>query len=172
MGGATKTAIKIAALFSERSQELIRRARRLLRSNADADDAVQEVMVALLTAPHAVGVIERVRAWLFGLVHDRCVDLIRREHRRREREAATSIEGLFRGADPAELVERRELCRAVAAAVDELPPPLRWVVVKNELDELSFREMSEESGVPMGTLMARKAKAFEILRAKLKGFMG
>ena len=39
---------------------------------------------------------------------------------------------------------------------------------KNELEEKTFREMSEESGVPMGTLMARKAKAAEFLRWKLR----
>jgi len=53
--------------------------------------------------------------------------------------------------------------------VDSLPADLRWVVVKNELEEMTFREISEESGVPMGTLMARKAKAIELLRRDLKG---
>jgi RNA polymerase sigma factor (sigma-70 family) len=156
-------------VFAKHGQGMFRRARRILQSEADADDAVQEVMLSLVRTPRLLGAVRELRAWLLGLVHKRCVDLIRGERRRRERETGTSIEGLFLGTDPAELAERDEICKAIAEAVDALPEDLRWIVVRNELEEMTFREMSEESGIPMGTLMARKAKAIELLRRDLKG---
>jgi RNA polymerase sigma factor (sigma-70 family) len=163
----------VAELFAEHGREILGRARRLLRSDADAEDAVQEVMLSLVRAPHVLAAVERVGGWLLALVHRRCVDLVRGDRRRGKKEAGTGIEDLFPGTDPAELAEREELCRAVARAVDALPEKLRWAFVRNELEEKTFREMSEESGVPMGTLMARKARAVDRLRAKFmrQGFV-
>lgn len=168
MGEEATASHPVAEIFAEHGWEMVRRARRVLRSDADAADAVQEVMLALVRAPHVLGAVERIGAWLLALVHRRCVDLVRGDRRREEKEAGAGIEDLFPGADPAELAENEEFCRAVARAVDALPEGLRWAFVRNELEERTFREMSEESGVPMGTLMARKAKAVELLRAQLR----
>ena len=168
MGEEATAAHPVAEIFAEHGREMLGRARRLLRSDADAEDAVQEVMLSLVRAPHVLAALERVGGWLLALVHRRCVDLVRGDRRREEKEAGAGIENLVPGADPAELAEREELCRAVARAVDALPEELRWAFVRNGLQEKTFREMSEESGVPMGTLMARKAKAVELLRAELR----
>lgn len=168
MGEEATAGHPVAEIFAEHGREMVRRARRVLRSDADADDAVQEVMLALVRAPHVLGAVERIGAWLLALVHRRCVDLIRKDRRREEGEAEAGIRDLFPGTDPAELAEHEELCRAIARAVDALSDELRWAFVKNGLEERTFREMSEESGVPMGTLMARKAKAVELLRAELR----
>ena len=170
MGEEATAAHPVAELFAEHGREMLGRARRLLRSDADAEDAVQEVMLSLVCAPHVLAAVEKAGGWLLALVHRRCVDLVRTERRREEKEIAAggAFEELFPDADPAELAEREELCRAVAGAVDRLPREVRWAFVRNELEERTFREMSEESGVPMGTLMARKAKAVELLRAELR----
>jgi DNA-directed RNA polymerase specialized sigma24 family protein len=96
------------------------------------------------------------------------VDLVREDRRREGKEAAGGGGGSPRRADPAELAEQEELARAVARAVDALPEDLRWAFVGNALEEKTFREMSAESGVPTGTLMARKARAVELLRAELR----
>jgi RNA polymerase sigma factor (sigma-70 family) len=160
----------IARLFAENAQRMARRARHVLRSEDDADDAVQEVMLTLVRAPHVLGAVERVGAWLLSLVHRRCVDIVREGRRRGQRaeEAAGSLEELFPDEDPAVLAERDELCAAVAGAVDALPPELRWAFTANVLEEKPFRRMSEESGVPMGTLMARKSRAVELVRGELE----
>ena len=173
MGEEATAGHRVAEVFAEHGREMVRRARRVLRSDADADDAVQEVMLALVRAPHVLGAVERIGAWLLALVHRRCVDLLRGDRRREEKEAGAGIADLFRRADPADLAEHEELCRAVAQAVDALPGELRWAFVRNELEDKTFREMAEESGIPMGTLMARKARAVGLLRERLRrrGFM-
>jgi RNA polymerase sigma factor (sigma-70 family) len=157
-----------AAILAEHGREMLRRARRALGSDADADDAVQEVMLSLVRAPHVLGAVERIGAWLLALVHRRCVDLVRVDRRREGKETAGGAGGSPLGADPAELAEQEELARAVARAVDALPEELRRAFVGNALEEKTFREMSAESGVPMGTLMARKARAVDLLRAELR----
>jgi len=159
----------IANLFAAYGNALRQRARRILGSDADADDAVQEVMLTLLNGPDVLPTIERVAGWLFTLVRRRCIDIIRSDARRKVREAAEGVAGLFDGADdPAALMEQREVAELVAAAVDELPEAERYAFVANALDGLTFREMAEHTGVPMGTLMARKKRAVDTIRNQMR----
>src|SRR5947209_20547207 len=55
----------------------------------------------------------------------------------------------------------------IQSAVDALPPELREVIVLRELNELSYREISEVVGVPMGTVMSRLSRARDRLAVAL-----
>jgi RNA polymerase sigma factor (sigma-70 family) len=160
----------IAELFTAHAERLKRRARRILGSDADAEDAVQEVMLTILNAPHALSAVDRLVGWLFTLVRRRCADIIRSDAARRAREVGATIDELFAGSgDPAALMETEEAAGLVAEVVEELPATLKYAFVANALEGLTYRQMSEDSGVPMGTLMSRKQNAVEAIRARLRG---
>ncbi|MHC4780907.1 MAG: RNA polymerase sigma factor [Planctomycetota bacterium] len=163
----------IAELFTRHGEDMVRWARKTLHSETDAEDVVQDVLLALLRAPHMLTGVERLSSWLFTLVRRKSVDFIRREVNRRGREEIVGLGEVFEGTDPALWMEREEFSEAFAEAVDALPGALRSVFVLNGLRDRTFREISEETGVPMGTLMARKKNAVEILRGILlrKGFL-
>src|SRR5205823_6012468 len=73
------------------------------------------------------------------------------------------------GAAAAESVcERRELADAVASALDELPPPLREVLVLRHYEGMNFEAMSRLLGQPASTLKSRFAAALGRLRVRLK----
>ena len=174
-GTQSDEAQAIASIFTEHGQELVRLARRVVRSEVDAEDAVQEAMLAVLRAPHLLAVVDRVGAWLYTLVRRRCVDLIRQQQRRRDHELDEALADLFAGQqDPSRLMEQEEFCRAVARAVDDLPPERRHAFVEHALEGRTFHEISDESGVPMGTLMARKKMAVDSIRQQLRrqGWLG
>jgi RNA polymerase sigma factor (sigma-70 family) len=57
-------------------------------------------------------------------------------------------------------------------ALAELPETLREVFVKTELMGLSFKRLSQETGVPVNTLLSRKHKAVQTLRIKLLDLYG
>ena len=162
-----KTASELADILVGHSPEMLRRARRIVRSEADAEDAVQEAILVVLRAPHVLGTIERLGAWLVALVHRRCVDIVREEKRRSQLHNRTAPARATAQSEQAP-EEEDELCREVARAVGELPGELRVPFVENVLAEKTFRELASETGVPMGTLMARKARAVELVREKLK----
>jgi len=158
----------IAAIFAEYGDQLVARARRVLGSEADAEDAVQEVMLTLLDAPHLLSTVDRLGGWLLTMARRRAIDLVRSDARRTARESSDAVEELFAGVpDPAAWMERDEVARAVARAVEELPHAQRAAFVANALDGRTFKEISEETGVPMGTLMARKKKAVDHIRTRL-----
>lgn len=166
---AEQDRVTIAGLFEEHAADLRRRARWVLGSEADADDAVQEVMLTLLEAPNLLAGVERIAGWLLTLVRRRAIDIVRSESRRRRREEDDAVAELLAGAGDLEAdLEREELARAVAAAVRGLPGPQREVFVANELEGVTFRELSERSGTPMGTLMARKKRAVDRIRERLR----
>jgi RNA polymerase sigma-70 factor (ECF subfamily) len=56
---------------------------------------------------------------------------------------------------------------AVARALDALPAEFREVIVLRELEGLSYKEMSDVIGVPVGTVMSRLSRARERLRVVL-----
>jgi RNA polymerase sigma factor (sigma-70 family) len=138
----------IDEVYSGYYPSILRRARQVLRSEVDAEDAAQEVLLHLVKAPHVLSGVERMGAWLYTLVYRRCVDIIRGGVRRRDRETRAGVEELFAGHDPEEMMEREEVCAAVARAVDG--------------------QISKQSGIPMGTLMARKKRAVDQIRRQLQ----
>lgn len=150
-------------------RSMFRRARRILHSEADAEDVVQEVALTLLDAPYALAPVERLEGWLLTLVKRKAVDLIRARERRRKRESAHALEELLREApDPQELMAREETVEVVVRRLAALPAVQREAFRQNALEGRTFREMSAESGTPMGTLMARKKKAVDAIREELR----
>jgi len=167
--GDTAIEYTVEQIFERHGQEMIRRAKSVLRSDADADDVVQDVMLTIVRAPHLLDVVERLGAWLLSLVHRRCIDVLRGGARRDAKEAETpgGIRDVLPGRDPADIAESDETCRAIAQAIDRLDDELRTVFVANVLEEKTYREISRETRIPMGTLMARKARALATVRDDL-----
>ena len=84
---------------------------------------------------------------------------------------ALSLEELLPSSDAGPEAEfaRLVLMEALDDALDELPPEQREVFVAHEVMGRSFKEMAEESGVSMNTLLARKRYAVLHLRERLQG---
>lgn len=67
------------------------------------------------------------------------------------------------------LLSRKTIQEAISSEVKKLPPEQRYVFERNEIDGLSFKDIADESGININTLLARKHYAVARLRAKLKG---
>jgi len=71
------------------------------------------------------------------------------------------------GADPQDVVRRGELRRRIEAALDELPPYHRGVILMREVEGLSYEEMAKAMGVSKGTIMSRLFHARKKLQRAL-----
>jgi RNA polymerase sigma-70 factor (ECF subfamily) len=143
-------------------------ARYLLRDEHDAQDAVQDAVLKALR--HFDGFRQGdARAWLLTIVRNSCYSW-HKAHRKDRMSVPFSDDAAREIADPGAAddaaVEDSERSR-VMSAVDALPDELREVLVLRELNELSYREISEVVGVPMGTVMSRLSRARERLGAAL-----
>ena len=71
-------------------------------------------------------------------------------------------------ADVEEEVARSELRKSIFEAIDRLPDEQKAVVIETELNGRSFRDLSEEWEIPVGTLLARKSRAIAKVRESLQ----
>ncbi len=144
-------------------------ARHLCRDAAVAEDLVQE---AYLRAYRGFGGFRGgdPKAWLLAIVRSSFLDWARRRGASRE---VADDEAQASAADPAEGPEaalvRAGDTRALLAAVDALPDPFRETLVLRELQDMSYREIGEITGAPIGTVMSRLARARALLASALKG---
>jgi RNA polymerase sigma factor (sigma-70 family) len=147
-------------------------ARWLTRDGHDAEDVVQE---AYLRAYQFCGNFRGAdaRAWLLAIVRNTCYTWLGRN---RAREPATTFDeekhsGAGPADDPEALLLRGEDKRLLWEALEELAPEFREVIVLRELEGLSYKEIAGVTGIPLGTVMSRLARARERLQQRLAGRM-
>ena len=142
------------------------------------EDILQEVFCELIEAYRLMKPIEQAGAWMFRVAKNRIVDLFRRrktdslsdEFYGPEDEAAVPLVELLPSPDegPESAYARMVLLEELDEALDELPDEQRAVFVAHELEGLSFKELAEETGVGVNTLLSRKRYAVLHLRDRLR----
>ena len=143
-------------------------ARYLMHDEHDAQDVVQDSVLRAIR--HIDGFRHGdARAWLLTIVRNCCYTW-HKSHKRERSNVSLSDESALTVADSNtadDATIRESDSELIRAAVDRLPAELREVLVLRELNELSYREISEVVGVPMGTVMSRLSRAREKLAAVL-----
>lgn len=153
--------------------------RRRVSDAAEAEDILQEVLYELVSAYRLMHPIEQVGAWLMTVARNRVVDHFRKKKSRPVEalgaesaleEEGPSLEELLPSLAPGPEGEvvRQVLLAQIEEALDELPREQREVFVAHELEGLSFKEMSEQWGVGVNTLLSRKRYAVLALRERLQ----
>ena len=135
-------------------------ARYLLRDEHDAQDVVQEASLRALRYFDGYSGGD-ARAWLLAIVRN-CSHTWRKRHRVDDRtipfDDAEEISTNEADAPDAAAVQASERAR-VQRAIDSLPDEFREVIVLREVQDLSYREIGDVVGVPIGPVMSRLARA-------------
>jgi RNA polymerase sigma factor (sigma-70 family) len=150
--------------------------RRRVLNAGDAEDVLQDVFYELISTYRLMKPVEQVTAWMYRVASNRITDLFRKSRTESLNEPMTgdddspSLEDLLPSPDagPDALYARSLLLDALEAAIDELPENQREVFIAHEVLGRSFKELSEESGVPINTLLSRKRYAVLHLRKRLQ----
>src|SRR3954447_15321325 len=157
----------LAELYDRYGRVAYALARRVLRDDALAEDAVQEAFLAAWrTASRFVPERGTARTWLLTLVHRRAVDLVRREERRRADPIETAGEpaGATGADDDALLRLERE---RVQAALAQLPDREREAIELAYYGGFTQSELAERLGQPLGTIKSRMFTGLARLRELL-----
>lgn len=136
-----------------------------------AEEAVQEAFAAAWEGARAYDPSRgSVRAWLMGMVHNRAVDLVRREASQRRRADLVVVEPAEDPADRvvADLGARGEGQR-VREALGALPPEQRRVIELMYFEGLSQSKVAERLSLPLGTVKSRTLLGMRRLREALAG---
>jgi RNA polymerase sigma-70 factor (ECF subfamily) len=149
---------------------------RMTRNRADAEDLLQETY---LKAFRAYGRFEEgtnLRAWLFRILTNTYISSYRSKQRAPQLADVEDVEdlylykrlaasGLSRSAEDAAL--ERLTAPEVLAALEDLPEQFRLAVVLSDVEQFSYKEIAEITGVPIGTVMSRIHRGRKALQKAL-----
>ena len=153
----------IAEVWRRHSATVICAARRIVRSEALAQEIAQDVFTTLWMQSERID-LDRgsILTFLRVVTKNRAVDMVRREVARRRREERVWANSFFVAGpdDPIDLVVRDELVHRVRAAVAELPGVQRESVELAWFGGLTYREVAISLGIPEGTAKSRIRDGF------------
>lgn len=152
----------------------------LVRDENDARELVQEAFLRVHKSLDNFQGTSSFFTWLYRIITNLSIDLIRKPGRLvagpldeerldgdESKEADFPFLSRVDGADPADVVNRRELAQKISAALDALPTYHRAVIIMREVDGLSYEEMATIMNVSKGTIMSRLFHARQKLQRSL-----
>jgi RNA polymerase sigma factor (sigma-70 family) len=160
---ATRFAREVEPLFDV----LMRGARRLTRSNADAEDLLQDTLLHAYKGFHTFQQNSNIKAWLFRILYNRWVSTYRSKQSRplevltdeiTERDPAVSAETEVLDALPD---------NDIKAAMDALPEGFRAAVYYADVQGYTYAETAAILNIPHGTVMSRASRGRKRLRIAL-----
>ena len=171
--------LKISGWFSEYGNRLLRYVRSKIKDIDEAEDITQEVWYQL-SRQDEIETIEQIGSWLFTVANNRVINFYKKKKSIPFSQFETDIvdtqsddaydeDEIFfnRWSEenlPSDIVERKEFWEILQKLLLQLPPEQREVFIENELNDVSFREMAEKTGISINTLLARKRYA--VIRLK------
>ena len=151
----------------------------LVRDENDARELVQDAFLRVFKGLNTFQGGSSFFTWLYRIITNLSIDLIRKPgHKNSDLdesrlEVEEDQEALFPfisrvdGADPVDMVRRREIAIRLQQALEALPPYHRGVIVMREIEGLSYEEMAQAMGVSKGTIMSRLFHARQKLQRAL-----
>ncbi len=145
-------------------------ARWLARSRPDADDIVQEAMLRAFRGFDGFRG-DDMKAWLLTIVRN-CWYTWASDARRRAHTQLPSSDGAggeetlpTNEAGPEDIVISNDEGRKLNDVILQLPSELREVLIMRELEDLSYRDIAQITGSPIGTVMSRLSRARALVKS-------
>jgi RNA polymerase sigma-70 factor (ECF subfamily) len=155
---------------------------RMCGDPATAEEVTQEVFLALLRQKDEFDPSRAaLSTWLCGIARRQVWKFLERRERALPaamleldgfgdpEEDAPALEAQAQDDDPATFLTRKEAVAAVRAGVEDLPPPLKEVILLCEFEEMTYQQAAEIVGVPVGTIRSRLSRAKVRLAQSLRG---
>jgi RNA polymerase sigma factor (sigma-70 family) len=169
---------RISEVIQRERRRLLNFIRKRVGDQGDAEDILQDVFYELIEAYRLMQPVEQVGAWLYRVARNRIID----RFRKRKPEARSEITlGLDQGdallledllpspdAGPDAVYARSVLLEELEAALEDLPENQRAVFIAHEIEGRSFKQLANETGLSVNTLLSRKHYAVLHLRRRLQ----
>lgn len=167
---ATDPAERIERAFARHQKELLGTLFHLIGNVEDAQDALQEAFVKCWRHREEIAHVECLRAWIYRVVLNTGRDLRQSAWKRKRRSMdEPTAEALKSSADdPATDTIRREEVAQLRQALLDLRPEEKEVFLLRENGNLTYEQMAEALGIPVGTVKTRMRAAL----ARLRGVLG
>jgi len=173
-----KESEKITSAYKGERSRLLGYIRSRVPDKVEAEDILQDVFYQLTVGFNDLRRIESLTAWIYRVTDNRITDLFRKKRPvtfsykdkvADDEDGPLTLEEILPsvGTNPANEELKEMIWETIEETLSELPEEQRSVFVENEFEELSFKEISEKTGVGVSTLISRKRYAVLALRERL-----
>ncbi len=169
--------------FLNEKDKLLGFIRSRVSSVEEAEDILQDVFFQFVSGFETIESLDRVTSWLYSVARNKIIDRYRRDAARPKRtdfelisgkdeDSPLTLQDILPDLDntPEATLLREAIWDEITDALAELPAEQREIFILNEIEEKGFREISEETGVSINTLLSRKRYAIMALRKRLQKF--
>ncbi|MCW8137550.1 MAG: sigma-70 family RNA polymerase sigma factor [Planctomycetota bacterium] len=152
-----------AQLVDRYQQRVFWVARGMLGNDEDARDAAQEAFIRVYRSLDRFDVRLKFYTWLYQIVVNLCIDMLRKQVKRRgvSLEQVGDVAGQGNGAGTLEATELRQ---RVYRVLDELPPKYRTVMVLSDLEGIGAKDIAHMTGTTHATVRWRHHRARQLFR--------
>ena len=151
--------------------------KKMLKKEEDAQDATQDVLVAMLTSLDKLKEPAAFWGWVNGITANRCRHLLSAPHKEwqiPENEEGDSlldsVENLDETLVPEKALDNEETRRMILGLVDDLPPEQRMCVLFYYYDEMSVRDIAQAMDTSEGTVKSRLNYARKSIKAGVEDY--
>ena len=173
-----KESEKIGAVYKDERKRLLGYIRNRISDRVEAEDILQDVFYQLTVGFRDIRRLENLTTWLYKVADNRITDLFRKkrhvsinynENAKDDDDGPLALEEILPslGSTPEEEEIKELIWEAIEETLSELPEEQRDVFVANEFEDRSFKEISENTGIGVNTLISRKRYAVLALRERL-----
>jgi|SRR5580698_5146700 RNA polymerase sigma factor (sigma-70 family) len=173
---------RISEVIQRERRRLLNFIRKRVGDEGDAEDILQDVFYELIAAYRLMQPVEQVGAWLYRVARNRIIDRFRKRKPEARSEMtlganqgenqpdALLLEDLLPSPDagPDAVYARSVLLEELDAALEDLPENQRAVFIAHEIEGRSFKQLADETGLSVNTLLSRKHYAVLHLRRRLQ----
>ncbi len=158
-------------LFKHYYQPLCRYAVTMLHKQDDAEEVVQEVMVKLWEGRKNLQISLSLKSFLYRMVHNSCITDIRKGKVRNMHAVHVKTHGEVLSDDASAPLQKSELERMIAGAIDELPEQCRLVFKLSRFEQMKYAEIAQHLNISVKTVENHMGKALRMLRESLKDYL-
>jgi len=172
---------RLHSFIKNERQRFISYVRSLLKGSAtaDAEDIVHDVLLKILEKADLIVPADNLMAYVYRSLKNRVIDTLRTGKSTVSLEDGTSDEGgrlidMLKDLQPnaLEMLQTEEGKQALFAALEQLNPMEKQVIIAHELEGVPFRELAQKWDVPQNTLLSHKSRAMKKLKTYFLKFGG
>ena len=162
------------ALIEQYQHRLLRYLAHMTHNQATAEDLFQETWIRVLEKGHLYDGKSRFSTWLMTIAHNVAIDHLRKKtpsslDEMRDPEDAAPFEPVSGGLTPFEQAAASEDKTRIQAALEQLAPIFREVLVLRFQEQMKLEEIAKLVGIPLATVKTRLYRGVQALRPALGG---
>lgn len=176
VAGILKGNVKAFELLVERYEKLVlHMVCKMITYDEDVHDVCQEVFIKIYNRLHTFGFQSKLSTWIARIAYFTTINYLRKHHREQLRVSAkddlVAIENYhFTEDTPETLLITKDVSAYIQHLVQQLPLTYRSVLTLFYLEEFSYQEIQEITGMPEGTVKNYIFRAKKLLRKKLEQY--